>query len=123
MEGSKYGDDIRDKARILLASGKTVVEVSEELSIPIRTLYDWKCNWKDDADFAQLRKQQKEQEEEKMTDIINKALTRLQSSIDTVQGDKLPTIIGTIYDKRALSRGEATQNQDLVIRVTLKDEH
>lgn len=49
---------------------------------------------------------------------IAKKLSRLQLN----QLNEITTAIGTMYDKRALAKGEPTSNETLTIRVDLEDE-
>lgn len=63
-------------------------------------------------EFGKVREQKKEEFIEKSSRIIDKALNKLEKQIDDdkVAPNHLTTVIGTLYDKRALAKGEATEN-------------
>lgn len=117
MQGSKYSEKEIEKARQLLAAGKSVMEVSDITGIPDKTLYKWRNNWERDQNFRELKKKKKEEFIDRTERIINKASTLLERTIDEalrnenkIEASKLSTIIGTLYDKKALAEGNSTAN-------------
>ena len=65
-------------------------------------------------EFVKLCAEKKDEFAEKATRIINQALNRLENELADDEKDipinHLTTAIGTLYDKRALAKGEMTQN-------------
>ena len=53
-------------------------------------------------------------------------MNRLEDTLDDrdekLQVNNLSTVIGTLYDKRALARGEPTNNEKLTVNVELSDD-
>ncbi|MEG1662546.1 MAG: hypothetical protein RR338_01020 [Clostridia bacterium] len=79
MQGSKYGDEIKEKAYALLMAGNNVSFVSKQLGLPYNTVKDWKhgLETKDDK-FTELRDKKKEEFVEGSWKIINLAKTLLE---------------------------------------------
>lgn len=73
-------------------------------------------------EFGKVREQKKEEFIDKASRIIDKAMNKLEVQIDNneVAPNHLTTIIGTLYDKRALAKGETTENNK--VEVTIKVE-
>ena len=67
-----------------------------------------------------LYEQKKEDFIKKADIIINKAMDKLEKEIDkgSVPANHLATIIGTMYDKRALAKGESTNNDSITIKMS-----
>ena len=64
-------------------------------------------------DTIPVSDEKKEEFADKASRIIDKALKRLERAIDEeeyIPVNQLTTAIGTLYDKRALARGESTEN-------------
>ncbi len=57
---------------------------------------------------------------EKTTKLLDKALNRLDEGLDrdNIPINNLTTAIGTLYDKRALAKGESTSNEAITIKMT-----
>lgn len=80
----------------------------------------------DKEEFTKLRKEKTEEFAEKASKIIDKALKRLEQALDDKE-EKIPvnnlsTVIGTLYDKRALAEGKSTVNADINIKMDKKVE-
>lgn len=60
---------------------------------------------------------EKERFIETTTRLINKALGKLDEGLDkdNIPINNITTAIGTLYDKRALARGESTSNDSIVV--------
>jgi len=54
------------------------------------------------------------------TKIINKALNKLDEGLDrdNIPINNISTAIGTLYDKRALAKGESTSNDTIVVTMS-----
>ena len=77
-------------------------------------------------EFTKLREEKRDEFVEDATRIINKAMKRLEKSIDdneeTISVNNLSTVIGTLYDKRNLAEGKSTVNTDITIKMDKKVE-
>lgn len=64
--------------------------------------------------------QEKEAFIEKTTRLLDKALNRLDEGLDrdNIPINNLTTAIGTLYDKRALAKGESTSNDAITIKMS-----
>ena len=63
---------------------------------------------------------EKEKFIETTTRLINKALGKLDEGLDRddIPINNITTAIGTLYDKRALAKGESTSNENIVVQMT-----
>lgn len=89
-------------------------ETARILDMPATTVKDIVKNNKNAEEFVELRRQKEEEFGDKASAIIDKILERINNEIDDAEKDiplnHLTTAMGTLYDKRALSRGDLTQN-------------
>ena len=89
-------------------------ETARELGMAESTIRKIVSDNKDREEFAELCDKKKEEFAEKTSRIIDKALARLEEAIENkeeyIPVNQLTTAIGTLYDKRALAKGEMTQN-------------
>ena len=63
-QGKKYNDDIKEKARALLAVNNSTSFVARELGLPTSTITSWKKQFEaeeGDESFAKLRQKKKEE--------------------------------------------------------------
>ncbi len=76
---------------------------------------------KSNPEFEEVCRQKKADFSEHASRIIDKALKRLEQTIDdtenTIPVNHLTTVIGTLYDKKALSDGDATDNVKIEIKL------
>ena len=63
---------------------------------------------------------EKEKFIETTTRLINKALGKLDEKLDDDNNSlsNITTAIGTLYDKRALAKGESTSNENIVVQMS-----
>lgn len=63
---------------------------------------------------------EKEKFIETTTRLINKALGKLDEKLDEDNNSlsNITTAIGTLYDKRALAKGESTSNENIVVQMS-----
>lgn len=63
---------------------------------------------------------EKERFIETTTRLINKALGKLDEGLDRddIPINNITTAIGTLYDKRALAKGESTSNENIVVQMS-----
>lgn len=79
MQGSKYGDEIKEKAYALLMAGNNVSFVSKQLELPYTTVKSWEKGLeKKDDNFVELRNKKKEEFVKDSWKIINLAKTLLE---------------------------------------------
>jgi hypothetical protein len=101
------------------------VETSEMTGVPVTTVHDICKRHYDDPEFEILRKQKQDEFVRKADKIIMKAMDRLERTLDNeeliIPSNHLSTVIGTMYDKRALAKGEPTANEKLSIKIELTD--
>lgn len=96
-----------ETAKLLGISESTVRKVIEEN--------------KNNPEFAKVCEQKKADFEEQATDIIYKILERIKQEIEDDENNiplnQLSATLGVLYDKRALSRGESTDNKKVEIKL------
>lgn len=71
-------------------------------------------------EFAKVCEEKKEEFVEYADKLINKAMNKLDKALerDDIPVNNLTTVIGTLYDKRALAKGEMTSNTSISIKMT-----
>ena len=98
-------------------------ETARQTNIPFGTVKDIVDKNKNADEFKILQDEKREEFSEKASVIIDKLLERITKEVDNEEKDiplhHLTTAIGTLYDKRALSRGETTQNIDFATNFDL----
>ena len=69
---------------------------------------------------ADLYEQKKDEFVEKASEIIDMAIDKLKKELkkDDIPVNQLTTVIGTLYDKRALAKGESTNNNSITITMS-----
>ena len=113
MRGKKYSDEIKEQAYLLYATNGSAAETGKALGVPANTISTW-IKKKPPDKFDEVRDKKKLEFVEKASEIIDIALNRLEAELtneDTaIPVNHLTTVIGTLYDKRALAKGESTDN-------------
>lgn len=71
-------------------------------------------------EFSKISEQKKEEFVEYADKLVNKAMNKLDKALerDDIPVNNLTTVIGTLYDKRALAKGEMTSNTSISIKMT-----
>lgn len=96
-------------------------ETARQLEMPESTVRKIIDDNKENEEFAILCEQKRDEFVEKADRIINKALNRLEKELDNeaerIPVNNLSTVIGTLYDKRALSKGDATSRETLTLNI------
>ena len=71
-------------------------------------------------EFSKVSEQKKEEFVEYADRLINKAMAKLDKALERedIPVNNLTTVIGTLYDKRALAKGEMTSNTSISIKMT-----
>ena len=95
-------------------------DTARALNMPQSTVCNIVNKNKDKEEFVKLGNEKREEFTQKATEIIDIALKRLKTTIEDKEIDipvnQLTTAIGTLYDKRALARGESTENTAIVVK-------
>jgi hypothetical protein len=100
-------------------------EVSRKLEVPLTTVYDTVERNKDKPEFEKLRNEINEQFSVKATRLIDKALNRIDTELDSpdkIPVNQLSTVVGTLFDKVRLDKGESTENTKQTITIGFSDE-
>lgn len=100
-------------------------EVSRTLSIPYTTVFDTIKRNQDKEEFVKLREETRKQFSNKATRIIDKALDRIDKELDeqdTIPVNQLSTVVGTLFDKVRLDKGQSTENTNNTITIGFSDE-
>jgi hypothetical protein len=114
MRGKKTSpEDIFD-VLTSYAVTQNLSETARLTGIPFGTVKNIVDRNRDTDEFKILQDQKQEEFSEKASVIIDKLLDRITNEVENDEKEiplhHLTTAIGTLYDKRALSRGEMTQN-------------
>lgn len=103
---------------------KNYKETSRELGIPVTTVKKIVDEHMHEEKFEILCNEKEQEFSQKASRIIDKALDRLERDIDdedkAIPVNHLTTVIGTLFDKRALADGIATER--VTVEVKLPDE-
>ena len=98
-------------------------QTARDLGMAVATVKNIVDDNRDKEEFRKLRMQKHEEFSEKASVIIDKLLARITKEVDNEEKEiplnHLTTAMGTLYDKRALSRGESTQNVDFATNFDL----
>lgn len=120
-KGKKTDNETIYKIMISMFSTNNFNETSRQLNIPVKTVEKIFKENKDKEEFTKLCMQKKEEFAETATRIIDKALNRLEKVLDDneekIPVNNLSTVIGTLYDKRALAKGESTANNKFEVEI------
>ena len=112
--GKKTSPETIYKVMVSWAVTKNYNETAKALDMAVSSVKKIVTDNKDKDEFAKLCREKQDEFADKATSIINKALERLEREIDNEENDipvnQLTTAIGTLYDKRALAKGESTEN-------------
>lgn len=71
-ENYRYDDSIRNKALELLRQGKTIPEVSRQISVSITSLYNWALSWLDDGSLKELKRGKRGRKSDAAVAMVNK---------------------------------------------------
>lgn len=119
MKGRKYSDEVKEKAYAMYAVCGNYEEVSRQIGVPANTIIGWVKNKPPDG-YEELRDQKRKEFINSASEIIEIAMERLKNDLlndmRSIPANHLTTVIGTLYDKKALAAGESTDN----VRVSVK---
>ena len=79
----------------------------------------------DKKEFVKLCEEKQQEFSVKATKIIDKALNRIDRELemqDTIPVNQLSTVVGTLFDKVRLDRGESTSNENQTIKIAFNED-
>lgn len=124
--GKKTDNETIYKVMISMFSSNNFSETARQLELPVTTVETIYKNNIDKEEFVKLRNEKQDEFVDKATKIIDKALDRLTKMLEDkeekIAVNNLSTVIGTLYDKRALAKGESTTNASMTIKMDKKVE-
>ena len=100
-------------------------EVARQLNMPPSTVEKLVKDNKDKPEFVELCAEKKKTLSNEFNEIIDLALKRMKQGL--IEDEKIPlnhlsTVIGTIYDKNRLEKGESTENTNQTINIAFSNE-
>ena len=114
MRGKKTAPEDIYKVMVSYAITHNNMETSRQLGIPEATVRKIVEDNKNSEEFKKLCEEKCDEFAQKTSMLIDKLLDRLDDELNDEDKDipinHITTAIGTLYDKRALSKGELTQN-------------
>ena len=114
MRGKKTSPEVIYQVLTSYAITNNLSETSRTVNLPLGTVKDIVDKYRETDEYQDVRNQKREEFAEKASVIIEKLLARIESTVSDSDKDiplhHLTTAMGTLFDKRALSRGEMTQN-------------
>ena len=114
MRGKKTSPEVVYQVLTSYAITNNLSETSRTVGLPLGTVKDIVDKYSETDEYQEVRNQKREEFAEKASAIIDKLLTRIENTVADDEKDiplhHLTTAMGTLFDKRALSRGEMTQN-------------
>ena len=126
MRGKQLDSETVYKIMLSMFATNNFAETGRQLEIPATTVEKIYKDNKDKPEFVELCAKKQDDFIEKATRIIDKAMNRIEKSLDNedekLQINNLSTVVGTMYDKRALAKGETTSNTGITIKMDKKVE-
>ena len=121
--GKKTSPEVIYQVMTSWAATQNYNQTARDLNMAFSTVKKIVEDNKDKDEFAKVCEQKREEFSEKASVIIDMLLNRITETVADTEKDiplhHLTTAIGTLYDKRALSRGESTQNVDFATNFDL----
>jgi hypothetical protein len=123
MRGKKTSPELIYKVMVSYAITRNNMETSRQLGIPESTVRKIVEDNKNSEEFVKLCEEKQDEFAEKTSKLIDKLLDRLDDELNAEDKDipinHITTAIGTLFDKRALSKGEMTQNVGFATNISL----
>lgn len=115
--GKKTDNETIYKIMLSVTSTNNFEETSRQLGVPATTVEKIYKENKDKPEFVEVCAKKKEDFIERASEIMYKAMNRLSKELDS--SDKIPvnnlsTVIGTMYDKMILEKGDTVNNTPTV---------
>ena len=114
MRGKKTSPEIVYQVLTSYAVTSNLSETARTVGLPLGTVKDIVDKYSETDEYQEVRNKKREEFADKASVIIDMLLNRITSTVADGEKDiplhHLTTAMGTLFDKRALSRGEMTQN-------------
>ena len=114
MRGKKTSPEDIYRVMTSYAITNNYNETARNLGMAVATVKNIVDDNKNSEEFERLRIEKRDEFSEKASRIIDLLLERVENEVLSEDKDiplnHLTTALGTLYDKRALSKGEMTQN-------------
>ena len=114
MQGKKTSPEDVYRIMVSYAVTKNYNQSARDLGMPESTVEKIVKENKDKDEFVKLCAEKRDEFSAKASVIIDKLLERITKEVADEEKEiplhHLTTALGTVYDKRALSKGESTQN-------------
>ena len=123
MRGKKTAPEDIYRVMTSYAITNNLSETARQTNIPFGTVKNIVDDNKNAEEFKRVQEEKREEFSEKASRIIDKLLERIENEV--LDGEKeiplnhLTTAMGTLYDKRALTNGEMTQNVGFATNLSL----
>lgn len=121
MRGKQIDNATIYKIMSLYAVNGNYCETARKLKLAESTVRKIVKENKDKPEFAKLCEEKRKDFDKAASELIDLALVRVKRLLTDDETDiplnQLTTAIGTLYDKRALARGESTENQSVTIKL------
>ena len=122
--GKKTSPEVIYKVLTSYAITHNYNQTAKNLGMPEPTVEKIVKDNKDTEEFKKLCEQKREEFSEKASAIIDMLLERITKEVaddeKEIPLNHLTTAMGTLYDKRALSRGEMTQNVGFATNLSIE---
>ena len=123
MRGKKTSPEVIYQVMTSYAITNNFNETARNLNMAVATVKNIVDDNKDAEEFKKLRTEKENEFAEKASRIIDKLLERIENEVldeeKEIPLNHLTTAMGTLYDKRALSKGEMTQNVGFATNLSL----
>lgn len=115
--GKQIDNETIYKIMLSMMTTNNFSETARQLGMPMTTVEQIYKKHKDDEEYVRLRDEKRNEFVEKASEIMYKAMNRLSKELDS--SDKIPvnnlsTVIGTMYDKMILEKGDTVNNTPTV---------
>lgn len=122
-KGQKVSPELISKVMTSWCINKNNSKTARELGVPESTVRKIVKDNKDKPEYIELCDKKREEFADKASVIIDMLLERITQEVADNEKEiplhHLTTAIGTLYDKRALSKGEMTQNLGFATNLSL----
>ena len=121
MRGQNTAPETIYKIMALWATNNNVNGTAKALNLPESTVRKIVMDNKDKEEFKKLCDEKREEFSKMAGRLIKKAAKRLEDELDDVSKvipvNHLTTVIGTLYDKKALADGNSTDNLEVTVKL------
>ena len=123
MQGSKYNNEIREKALAMLAANDNASEVARDLGLPKSTVCSWKREKKKDDEFADIRRKRQKAFINNAWKGIETAYRIAQKRLELAETytDRLQEILERCEDVLKMKPNELQEFRRAVLNVQLQD--